>query len=59
MALPGANPLTSVLAAVLVGLAGIRFAYFAAGVLLLAVALSSGRVLWPITGRTAQALGAC
>jgi MFS family permease len=59
MALPGANPVTSVLAAVLVGLAGIRFAYFTAGVVLLAVALSGGRALWPITGRAAQASGAC
>jgi len=58
MALPGANPLTSVLAAVLAGLAGIRFAYFAAGVVLLAVALTGGRALWPITGRAAQASGA-
>ena len=58
MALPGANPLTSVLAAVLAGLAGIRFAYFAAGVVLLAVALSGGRALWPISGRAAQASGA-
>jgi MFS family permease len=59
MALPGANPLTSVLAAVLVGLAGIRFAYFAAGVVLLAVALSGRHALWPITGRAAQASEAC
>jgi hypothetical protein len=59
MALPGANPVTSVLAAALVGLAGIRFAYFTAGVVLLAVALSGGRALWPISGRAAQASGAC
>jgi MFS family permease len=58
MALPGANPATSVLAAVLAGLAGIRFAYFTAGVVLLAVALSGGRALWPISGRAAQASGA-
>jgi histidinol-phosphate/aromatic aminotransferase/cobyric acid decarboxylase-like protein len=50
---------TSVLAAVLAGLAGIRFAYFTAGVVLLAVALSGWRALWPISGRAAQASGAC
>jgi hypothetical protein len=51
MALPGTTPVTSLIAAMLVHLAGIRLAYFTAGLVLLAVALSGSRALWPVSGR--------
>lgn len=59
MALPGMIPMTSLLAAAVAGLAGIRVAYLAAGLALLAVALSGGRALWPISGRAALVPAAC
>jgi hypothetical protein len=51
MALPGTTPVTSLLAAALANAAGVRFAYLTAGLVVLAVALSDGRALWPISGR--------
>jgi MFS family permease len=53
MALPGTTPLTSLLAAGLASVAGIRFAYFTAGLVILAAALAGGRALWPASGRAA------
>jgi Periplasmic binding protein-like domain/Transmembrane secretion effector len=53
MALPGTTPLTSLLAAGLASAAGIRFAYFTAGLVILAAALAGGRALWPASGRAA------
>lgn len=55
MALPGMTPVTSVLAAAVAALAGIRLAYFVAGVVLLGVALSGRRALWPVSARAAHA----
>jgi len=51
MALPGTTPVTSLLAAALANVAGTRFAYLTAGLVVLAAALSGGLALWPASGR--------